>query len=152
VDVGAQPDIVGEVPAVVVGIVVDDDVVAIPEPVIAVSQVEIANAEIEASKPKAVGASSAEAPYVTAADAAGEVAVFPGMIEVEAHFVVAIVVSDPLAVVVDVGGFGMTLMVSIRRGRRRPVRRGVRRRGTIVGNVTAAYGALMVIVLRQNRE
>lgn len=39
VDVGAQTDIVGEVPALVVGIVVDDDVVAVPEPVVAEADV-----------------------------------------------------------------------------------------------------------------
>jgi hypothetical protein len=111
VDVGAQPDVVGEVPAVMVGVVVYDDVIAVPEPVIAIAQVEGANAEVEASKPKAVGAASAEAPDVTTADAAGEAAVFPRVIEVEANIVASIFMSDPLAVVVDVRGFRMAFMI-----------------------------------------
>ena len=55
VDVGAQSDVVGEIPARVVGIVIDDDVVAVPIPVVDVSQVKRSNAEVEAAKPEAVG-------------------------------------------------------------------------------------------------
>jgi hypothetical protein len=136
----------------VVGVVVDDDVVAIPEPVIAVGEVKGANAEVKTSKPKAVGTASAEAPNVTAADAAGEVAVLPRTIDVEAGIVASVVVSDPLAVVVDVGSFGMTFMVAIGSGWRRPVRRAVRGRGPVMRNVSAADGALVVIVLCQRGE
>ena len=110
-DVGAEPDVVGEVPAIVVGVVVDHDVVTVPEPVVAIAQVEGANAKVEASKPKTVGAASAEAPDVTAADAAGESAMLPGMIEVEANIVASIVMPDPLAVVVNVGGFRMAFLI-----------------------------------------
>jgi len=73
------------------------------------------------------------------------------MIEMESDFVVPVVVSDPLAVVVDVGGLGMVFMVAIGSRRRRPVRCAVRGRGAVVGNVTVPDRALMVIVLRQDR-
>jgi hypothetical protein len=33
--VGSQPDVVSQIPAVMIGVFVDDDVVAVPEPVIA---------------------------------------------------------------------------------------------------------------------
>jgi len=90
----------------VIGVVVNHDVIAVPEPVVAVGKVKGANAEVEAAKPEAVGAASAESPDVTAADAAGEAAMLPRMIEMESDFVVPVVVSDPLAVVVDVGASG----------------------------------------------
>ena len=50
-DVGAKSYVVGEVPAFVVGIVVDDDVVAIPEPVVAEAEVIRRDAEIKAAEP-----------------------------------------------------------------------------------------------------
>ena len=111
VDVGTEPDIVGEIPAVVVGIFVDDDVVAVPEPVVAVGEVECADAEIETAEPEAVGTASGEMPDVTAAEAAGEVAVFPGMIKMHAGIVATGVVADPFAVRVNVRGIGVTSLV-----------------------------------------
>jgi hypothetical protein len=75
------------------------------------------------------------------------------MIQMEAGVVASVVVSDPFAVVVDVGSFGMAFMVAIGGRRRRGlVGRTVRGRGTVVGNVAAADGALMVIVLRQGGD
>ena len=38
VDVGAESHVVGEVPAGMVGIIVDDDVVVVPEPVVGVDE------------------------------------------------------------------------------------------------------------------
>jgi hypothetical protein len=111
VDVGAQPYVVGEIPAVVIGIFVDDDLIAIPEPVIAEGQVKRSDAEVKAAKPETVGTSSANAPYVAAAEAAGEVAVLPWVIEVEAGIIAPGVMSDPSAVVVDVRGGRMAVVV-----------------------------------------
>src|SRR5580692_311408 len=80
VNVGAQPRVVSEIPAVMVGVFVDHDLVAVPEPVSAQGQVKRGNAERPAVEPEAAGAASANAPYVPAAEAAGEVAMLPGMI------------------------------------------------------------------------
>ncbi len=127
-DVGAEPDVVGEVSAVVVGVIVDHDVIAVPEPVIAVGKVKGADAEIEATEPESIGAASTESPRVAAANAASEVAVFPGMVQMEAGVVVSVVMSNPLSVVVDVGSVGMAFMVAIGSSRRRGlVGRAVRR-------------------------
>jgi len=52
VDVGTQPHVVGEVPAVVVRVFVDHNLIAVPEPVTAVTHVERCDIEIETSKPE----------------------------------------------------------------------------------------------------
>jgi hypothetical protein len=78
VDVGSEADVVGEVPAGVVGIVVDDDVVGVPEPSVRVGEVPGGYAEVEAAEPEAGWTSSAETPDVGGAEAAGEVAVLVG--------------------------------------------------------------------------
>jgi hypothetical protein len=78
-DVSANAHVVGEVPAVVIGIFVNYDVVAVPAPVIAVSVVGGGDAEIEAAEPEAIPISAREMPDMLAAEAAGEVSVLPGM-------------------------------------------------------------------------
>jgi hypothetical protein len=59
----------------VVGVFVDDDVVVIPKPVVAESDVIRGDAEVEATEPDSVWASAAEMPDVAAAEAAGEASV-----------------------------------------------------------------------------
>jgi hypothetical protein len=111
VNVGPEPDVVGEIPAHVVGIFVDHDLIAIPGPVAAEAEVDWSHTEVEAAEPEAAGATAAEVPDVAASEAAGEVAVFPGMIEMEPGSVVAVVVSDPGAVVMDMRSFRMSVNV-----------------------------------------
>ena len=152
VDVGTESHVVGEIPAFVVGVVVDDDVVAVPEPVIGVGQVKRGNAEVEAVKPKTVGAASGKVPAVAGAEAAGEAAVLEGMIDVEASIISSGIVTHPLTVVMDVRCFGMACAVAVGSPGRGLARRAARRSGTVRRNVTAAYAmaaALMIIVLRE---
>ena len=56
--VGSQPDVVGEVPSDVIGVLVDHDVVCIPEPVIDEAPFERRDAEIVAVEPETLAASS----------------------------------------------------------------------------------------------
>jgi hypothetical protein len=120
VDVSTQSDVVSQVPAVVVGIFVNDDVIAVPEPVAAEANVIRSHTEIEAAEPEAVGAASGQMPNVATAEAAGKASVFPGMIKVVVGIVTAGVVSDPFAVGVDVRRVRMSgLVVEVRGCRRR---------------------------------
>jgi hypothetical protein len=111
VDVYAEADVVCQVPADVVGIFVDDDVVAIPEPAVAKADVVRSDAEIEAAEPEAAGTASGQMPYVAGAETAGKVAVLPRMIEVVVGIVGTGIVADPFAVGVNVGGVGMAFVV-----------------------------------------
>jgi hypothetical protein len=170
VDVGAQARVVGEIPAGVVGIVIDHDVIASPIPVTDVAQVERGDAEVETAKPETAWIAALNVPPVSSAEAAFEVAMLPRMIEVEAGIISTVIVPDPFAAVVDVRGFGVPRLIAkggawrcfrslrflvLRFLVRRVFRAGhcaMRRRRTMLGNVSAAYGmaaALMFIVLRQ---
>lgn len=91
-----------------VGVFVDDDVVVIPKPVVAESDVIRGDAEVEATEPESVWASAAEMPDVATAEAAGEASVLPGMVDVVVRIVAAGVMADPLAVGVDVRGVGVS--------------------------------------------
>jgi hypothetical protein len=112
VDVSAEAGVVGEVPAGVVRIFVDNDLVGVPEPAVDVAKVVRGYAKVEASKPEAGWATTAQTPDVGGAEAAVEVAVLPGMVEMVVGVVAAGIVAYPV-VFVDVRGVGMAGMVDI---------------------------------------
>jgi hypothetical protein len=111
--VGSQSYVVGKVSAGVVGIFVNDNVIGVPEPVVAVADVIGSDAKVESAEPETVGAASGEPRYVAPAETSGEVAMFSGMVEVIVRIVGAAVVADPLAIGVDVRGIGMARLVVI---------------------------------------
>ena len=116
-DVDAEASVVGQVPPCVVGVVIDDDVVLVPIPIVNVAEIERSYAEVKSVKPETVRATAAQAPDVARSEPAFEAAVRPGAIEVKAGIVTANGVSDPLTVVVNVRGLRMTLAVAICRAR-----------------------------------
>ena len=119
-NVSAESHVVSEIPAVVVGILIDDDVIAIPEPVATVANVIRSHAEIEAAEPEAVGAASSQMPDVAAAEAARKASVLPGMIKVIVSIVGASAMANPFAIGMDVRRIRMSgLVVEVRRRRRR---------------------------------
>jgi hypothetical protein len=142
VDVGTEPGVVGQVPAVVVGIFVDDDRIAVPIPVIGVVVIVGSYAEIEAAEPKALAVSSAKVIDVAAAKAAGEAAVLPGMIEMIVRVSATGIVADPSPIVMDVRRIRMTLPIA--EGARVVLRVGVR--AAIIG--TAILGAAIFRAVR----
>jgi len=90
---------------------------------------------------------------MAAAKAAGEAAMLPGMIEVEAGIIASGVVADPGAVVVDMRGFGMAWLV-VKTGRR-VGDRSMTSGWAMLGNVSAADGVaacFVASVLRQGWE
>ena len=107
VDVGASSRVVGQIPAVVVRIVVDNNGIAVPVPVIGVVVIVGSYAEVEAAKPKALAVSSSQTVFMTAAKAACEAAMFPGMIQVIVRVAAAGIVAHPIVIVVDVRRVGM---------------------------------------------
>ena len=90
-----------------IGVFVDDDVVVIPKPVVAESDVIRGDAEVEATEPETVWPSATEMPDVATAEAAGEAPVLPGIVDVVVRIVAAGVMADPFAVGVYVRGVGV---------------------------------------------
>jgi len=138
-NIRSEPDVVGQVPAVMIGVIVDDDVVAVPEPVPTVIRIEGGDVEVESAEPEAAWTAAPEVPDVATADPAFKMAMFPGMVEVKVGVVASLVVTDPLAVAVNVRGIGMAFSVAealfggilTRRG-------GVRGWGTVVRYVASS--------------
>ncbi len=137
VDIGAETNVVGEVPAVMIGIFVNHDLIAVPKPVAAIAEIGVGDAEIKSAEPEATWIATGQAPNVAPAETTRKASVFPGMIDVESIVISAGVVAHPLVIGVDVRSFGMIAFIGegvrLRRSRcrfgmlggRRPVRRDV---------------------------
>jgi hypothetical protein len=113
VDVGAEARVIGEVPAIVVGVFVDDNLIGAPAPAIAEGVVIRSYVEIKAAEPEAPGAAAFDAPEVLAAETAVEASVFPSMIDAIVVIVAAGIVADPAIVSVDVRSLWMAALVAV---------------------------------------
>jgi hypothetical protein len=114
VDVGAEPHVIRQVPADMIRIVVDHDIVTAPDPIVAGIIIVRGNIEVETTKPETLPVSAFNPVYMATANFAAEVPMFPGMIEVVMRIFRAGVVPDPLIVLsVDVRRFGMPVLVAI---------------------------------------
>src|SRR5580692_7287941 len=89
VTISAQPNVVSQVPADMVGIGVDDDVVAVPEPVIAEADVGRGDAKEEPVKAETLRAAACKAVDMARAEGAWKVSVLPGAIEMVARIILA---------------------------------------------------------------
>ena len=103
-DVSAEPGVIGQVPARMVGVFVDDDGIGVPGPVATIANVSRRDAEIEAVEPEAGRAASGKVEDMPRAEAASEAPVLPGTIEMIARVIGTGIVPNPFAIGVDVRG------------------------------------------------
>jgi hypothetical protein len=155
VHIGTKPDVIRQIPAVMVRVFENRNIVAIPEPVAAIADIEGGYAETKTAKPEQVRASTAEMPHMSAAETAGEVSVLPGMVEMIVRIILAGIVAHPLAVVVNVRSVRMPrLVIEVRRRSGRRMRR-ARRSRSVRGNVrhatTNAVGSGMLCKRRERK-
>lgn len=111
-DIGSEPNVIGKVPADVIGIVIDDDVIGIPQPAVTETNVVWCNREIKTAEPEATGTTACKVPDMAASDTAGEVAMFPGMIQMVMGIVAAGIMANPLSIGMDVGSIRMSFLVA----------------------------------------
>jgi hypothetical protein len=110
--VRAKPDIVGKVPAVVIGIGIQDDVVTVPEPVAGITGVVWGHLEEEPVDIESVAPASSKPPDVLRPDRPREASLSPWMIETIVGIVATGVVSHPRVVLgMDVWGFGVARLI-----------------------------------------
>jgi hypothetical protein len=108
VNVSAKTHVVGQVPTNVVWILVNDDLVTIPEPISAIAQVVGSDAEKEAAKPEAARTAAFKMEHMIGTKRTLKMPVLPRMVEAIVRVTTASLMSDPLAIVVNVGRFGMS--------------------------------------------
>jgi len=102
VHIGPQSHVVGKVPADVIGVLVNDDLIGIPEPIIAEADIIRCDAKVEPAKPETTRTAACKAPAMAGAKAAREMSVLPRVIDVVVRIATAGVVADPLIAAIDV--------------------------------------------------
>jgi hypothetical protein len=107
VNVGTQPDVKRQVPADVVGVVINHDLVTVPYPIVAISEIIRGNAEIESPEPETAGSTARQMPNMAGPESARKVPVLPGVIEVVVGISRAAIVPDPFAIGVNVRSIGV---------------------------------------------
>ncbi len=111
-DVGPQPDVISEIPADVIRVFVDYDVIGVPVPAIAVTDVVGSHTKKETAKREPIWSAARKMPYMALAEATGKAAVFPRMIEMVVRIVAARAVSNPLiSFCVNVGRIRVTRLI-----------------------------------------
>src|SRR5579871_3881826 len=92
-------------------IVIDHDIIGVPEPAVHVADVIGRDAPAKSAKPEERGSAAADTPYMAAADPAGETAVFPGTIQMIVRVFASTLVANPFAIRVNVRRFRMPFAV-----------------------------------------
>jgi hypothetical protein len=135
VHIDAEACVVGEIVAGIVRIGIEDDVVGVPVPAVAVGDVSCSDAEEESAEAEAGGTSAAETPDLASADCSWEVSVLPGMVEVVAGVIGGNVADPAIVAGIDVGGGGVTRLVGLPTFGKRGMGG-----GAMGGNMSAANG------------
>src|ERR1700722_17849332 len=94
--IGAEANVVGQIPANMVGILVDHNLIRIPEPIIAECQIGRSHRPIPAIEPEPARSSTANSPHVTGTKPASKVAMLPWLIEMVVRIAGAGIVPNPL--------------------------------------------------------
>ena len=95
-----------------IGIVVNDEIVRIPEPSVTETNVVRSDGKEEAPEPEAAGATSTKAPHVAAAETARESAMFPRMLQMVMSVIAARIMAHPFSIRMYVRSFGMSALVA----------------------------------------
>ena len=112
-NVRPQSGVIGQVPSVVIGILVDHDLIGVPQPVVTENDIERRDAEEEPTEPETSRAASFESKEMPAAEPAGEAAMRPRVIEMEVAVVTAYAMPNPFAVPVHVWRVGVSSTVAV---------------------------------------
>ena len=140
--IDAEAHVIGQIPADVVRILVDDDFIRVPEPAVAESYVGSRDIPVPSIEPEPAGSAACEPPNVPGAKAAGKVTVRPRIVEMVARIVGAGIVTNP-GISIHVRSIGVARLVAVvalragRLGRAMYRRSG---RGPAVSDVGSAAG------------
>jgi len=110
VNVSAKAGVIREIPAYIVRVIVNDDVVGIPEPPGAIAEVISRHAEIEAVEEETGRAAAAEPVDMVSADRAAEATVGKRVIEVVMR--IPAFMPDPVLVLIDVRSVGVSGLIT----------------------------------------
>jgi hypothetical protein len=94
-----------------IGIVIYDNLIAVPVPIVDEAVIDRGYPEIESAKPEPLPVAASKMEDVPTADAAGKSSMLPWMVHVITSVVAACLMSNPLIVIVDVRSLRMSTLV-----------------------------------------
>src|SRR5579871_3448150 len=109
----AQAHVVGQIPADMIGVLIDHDAIAIPVPIVTGAIVESGHIKVESIKPKSISGSSSQGPNMVRPKPAVESSMHPWALETIVIAVMVTIMPDPSAVIMDVRKIRMSIMVAI---------------------------------------
>jgi len=113
-DVCAEPDVIGEIVSGMIGIVINHDVVVVPEPVVGIVIIVRRYLEVITANVESIKAAAAQTPNVPRAEAGSEMPVLPGMIKMIVRVIAARIVANPAVIFsMHVRSFRMAFLVVI---------------------------------------
>ena len=112
VNVGSESHVVGKIPANVIGIIVDDNVVAIPIPVGDKCYISRRDTPVPVIEPEATRSTPYQAPPVRRTETSVKATVLPWLIEVIVAVIAASIMAHPSIAGVNVRGIGMARVVA----------------------------------------
>src|ERR1035438_10315653 len=110
--IGAEADVVGEVPSGMVRVIVNHDVVGVPQPAVAEGNIVRGYHPVPVVEPETPRAAAGQVPFVDAPKAAGEMSMLPRFVHVVACIVRAGVVTYP-GLSIHVRNVGMAGLVAV---------------------------------------
>lgn len=113
VHISAQAHVVSKIPSNMVRIVVDDNLIRVPEPVAAEGEIGFRDHPVPSVEPESAWPTAGNTPDMRRTEASAEVAVFPGMIEMVVRIVRPGVMTDPRLAVIHVRDIGVAGLVGV---------------------------------------
>jgi hypothetical protein len=154
VNVGAQPNVVSQVVTHIVGIVVNHDVIVVPEPIVDITKIRVCHRKEETAKAKTVRIATTQAPNMASANRSGKTPMFPRVVKMVTD-IVPFMAYPTIVFCVDMRRFRMAFRIAVRvrcwlvRNRtRRWMRRRMNRRRTMGWNMTSTYTVFAAMLRR----
>ena len=112
VNVSAQPHVVGQIPADMIRVVIDHDLIAVPQPVATKANIVGSDTKVEPTEPEAAGTAAGEPPNMALSQFPRKAPMLEWMIQVIVRIIGTTVVANPLvARCMNVRCFGMAGLV-----------------------------------------
>ncbi len=155
-NVGPQPDVVSQIVAHVIRIVVNHNIITVPEPVIDITEIGVCDREVEAAKAKAVRITSTQPPNMPCTNGSRKAPMLPWMVEMVTR-VMSFMAYPTIVFCVHMGRFRMAFRIAVRarcrcwlvrNGARRWMRRRVSGRRAMSRNMPVAYAVFAAMLRR----
>ncbi len=139
VHVGSQPHVVGEIPARMIRIFIDHDLISAPVPPIAIAQIIRSHAKVESAKPETARTAAPIRHNMPRPKPSTKMPMLPGVVKMIVRVVTPRSMSNPMAIIMHMGSVRMSRSI-LKIPAWLPVRRGLLLRRRMIRLRTTCRG------------